>query len=199
MVSQDDDDDYDDDFRYCVEPEIRWRRHCGGVYMVLGLAVMTVGAVAMAAGHLIPARDPVVGRSANMEVIDRWAVAFNENLASCRYIGSMVFAVGVVFTVVRFWVSVISDGGGGGDGDDDDVEAEKLAAADGYDYRDLDDRRRWRRWQRRARKNDGGKQPRPAVEAAAAAAETVRIPITGSVENVQPDPRAISLQIDDSS
>lgn len=124
---------------------------------------MTVGAVAMTAGHLIPAKDPVVGRSANMEVIDRWAVAFNENLAACRYLGSAVFAVGVVFTAVRFWISVISavdysgDDYGGGDGE----AAKKL----------------------------GGKRP----------AQTVRIPITGSVQNVQPDPRAIDLRFGDSS
>lgn len=153
--------------------------------MALGLAVMTAGAVAMAVGHLIPARDPVVDRSANMEVIDRWAVAYNENLASCRYVGSVVFAVGVVFTVVRFWVSVI-----GGGGDD---EARKLDY-DGDGYRGFEEERRRRSaaQRRQAGKDGGGGGGKPAET-------TVRIPVTGSVENVQPDPRAISLQMPDGS
>lgn len=155
-----------DDFKYCVEPEIRWRRHCCGVYAVLGLVVTIMGAAAMAAGHLIPAKDTVVDRSANMEVIDRWAVAFNEHLALCRYVGSMVFAVGMVFSVVRFWISVIRDDGRT-DADEQATAAEKkLSAIDGGDR--------------------SGQQQR---------AHTVRIPITGSVENVQPDPRTIRLQL----
>lgn len=154
----------DDDFKYFVEPEIRWYRHCYGVYAVLGLAVMAVGAIAMAAGHLIPARDPVVGRSVHMEVIDRRAVSFNDHLASCRYAGSVVFAVGFVFTVVRFWASVIRGGNGG------DRVADKLRA--------------------------GEERPSPTK---VQRAQTVRIPITGSLENVQPDPTAIKLQFADSS
>jgi len=127
------------------------------VYTVLGLAVTMMGAAVMTAGHLIPAKDPVVDRSAGMEVIDRWAVAFNEHLAVCRYVGSMVFAVGVVFSVVQFWISVIRDGGDG------TAEKKPELAADG-------DCKPWHR------------------------SQSVRIPITGTVENVQPDPRAINLQ-----
>lgn len=160
----------DDDFKYFVEPEVRWYRHCYGVYAVLGLTVMVVGAIAMAAGHLIPAKDPVVGRSVHMEVIDRRAISFNDHLASCRYVGSVVFAVGFVFTVVRFWASVIRGGrGASGDGEDRRV-AEKLRA--------------------------GEERPSPAK---GRRAQTVRIPITGTLENVQPDPMAIKLQFADSS
>lgn len=154
----------DDDFKYFVEPEIRWYHHCcSGVFAVLGLAVMVAGAIAMAAGHLIPARDPVVRRSAHMEVIDRRAVSFNDHLASCRYVGSVVFAVGVVFTVVRFWASVIRTRPG--DNGEDRV-AEKLRSSE----------------QRSSSPNK---------------AQTVRIPITGTLENVQPDPLAIKLRFAD--
>eukprot|EP00102_Acyrthosiphon_pisum_P015134 XP_008185555.1 PREDICTED: neurensin-1 isoform X2 [Acyrthosiphon pisum] len=160
----------DDDFKYFVEPEVRWYRHCYGVYAVLGLAVMAVGAMAMAAGHLIPAKDPVVGRSVHMEVIDRRAVSFNDHLASCRYVGSVVFAVGFVFTVVRFWASVIRGGRGvSGNGEDHQV-AEKL--------------------------RPGEERPSPTK---VQRVQTVRIPITGTLENVQPDPTAIKLQFADSS
>ncbi|XP_060868187.1 neurensin-1-like [Metopolophium dirhodum] len=159
-----------DDFKYFVEPEVRWYRHCYGVYAVLGLAIMAVGAIALAAGHLIPAKDPVVGRSVHMEVIDRRAVSFNDHLASCRYVGSVVFAVGFVFTVVRFWASVIRGGRGiSGNGEDHRV-AEKLRA--------------------------GEERPSPTK---GQRAQTVRIPITGTLENVQPDPTAIKLQFADSS
>lgn len=159
-------DDDDDDFKYFVEPEIHWYRHCSGVYAVLGLAVMTVGAVAMAAGHLIPAKDPVVGRSVHMEVIDRRAVSFNDHLASCRYIGSVVFAIGFVFTVVRFWASMIR--GGGVSGSDEKRVAKKLQRV-------------------------GKGRPSPTK------VQTVRIPITGTLENVQPDPTTIKLQFTDNS
>lgn len=162
-------DEYDD-FKYFVEPEIRWRRHCSGVYTVLGLVIMTMGAVAMAVGHLVPAKEPMVNRSANVMMIDRWAVAFNENLASCRFVGSMLFAVGVVFTVVRFWMSVIRSGSGG----EAMFKKKKL---------DVD-------------------EERPSVEQCQqrrTAQPSVRIPITESVENVQPDPRAINLKFCDTS
>lgn len=158
--------DDDDDFKYFVEPEVRWYRHCSGVYAVLGLAVMAVGAVAMAAGHLIPAKDPVVGRSVHMEVIDRRSVSFNDHLASCRYIGSVVFAVGFVFTVVRFWASVIR--GGGVRGSEEKRVAKKLQRV-------------------------GKERPSPTN------VQTVRIPITGTLENVQPEPTAIKLQFADNS
>ncbi|XP_022175066.1 neurensin-1-like [Myzus persicae] len=158
----------DDDFKYFVEPEIRWYHHCSGAYAVLGLAVMALGAIAMAAGHLIPAKDPVVGRSVHMEVIDRRAVSFNDHLASCRYIGSVVFAVGFVFTVVRFWASMIR-GGSGVSGNGEDRVAEKLRRAD-------------------------EERPSPMSKV-----QTVRIPITGTLENVQPDPAAIKLQFADNS
>uniref|UniRef100_A0A2S2N6P2 Neurensin-1 n=1 Tax=Schizaphis graminum TaxID=13262 RepID=A0A2S2N6P2_SCHGA len=159
----------DDDFKYLVEPEIRWYHHCSGAFAVLGLAVMAVGAIAMAAGHLIPAKDPVVGRSSHMEVIDRRAVSFNDHLALCRYIGSVVFAVGVVFTVVRFWASVIRNGGSGvivvgGNGKDPAVKQLQT----------------------------GQERPSPIK------GQTVRIPITGTLENIQPDPLAIKLQFADS-
>lgn len=159
----------DDDFKYFVEPEVRWYRHCYGVYAVLGLAVMALGAIAMAAGHLIPAKDPVVGRSVHMEVIDRRAVSYNDHLASCRYIGSVVFAVGFVFTVIRFWASVIRSGGGIS-GNSEEQVAKKLLA--------------------------GEERPSPTR---VQRAQTVRIPITGTLENVQPDLKAIKLQFVDSS
>lgn len=165
--------DEDDDFKYCVEPEVPWRRHCSGVYAVLGLVIMTVGAVAMAVGHMVPTKDPMVNRSANIVVIDRWAVAFNENLASCRFVGSMLFAVGVVFTVVRFWMSVIRSGDRGS-GDQAMLEAKKLAIDE--------ERPSVKQCQQQRRRT---------------AQTSVRIPITGSVENVQPDPRAINLQFGD--
>lgn len=156
----------DDDFKYLVEPKIRWRHHCCSLYALLGLVVMIMGAVAMAAGHLIPAKNPVVLSDANTEAIDPWAIAFNDHLASCRYIGSMVLSVGVVFTVVQFWISVIR-------GDDQATVAaiKKLAA---------DDRRR--------------PSVRPDQQP-----QTVRIPITGSVETVQPDPRAIDMHFGNKS
>lgn len=155
----------DDDFKYFVEPEIRWYHHCcSGVFAVLGLAVMVTGAIAMAAGHLIPARDPVVRRSAHMEVIDRRAVSFNDHLASCRYVGSMVFAIGLVFTVIRFWASVIRTQP---DDNGKDRTADKLRSSE----------------QRSSPPNK--------------AQTTVRIPITGTLENVQPDPLAIKLRFAD--
>lgn len=127
----------------------------------------------MAVGHLVPAKESMVDRSANLVVIDRWAVAFNEHLASCRFVGSMLFAVGVVFTVVRFWMSVIRTGGG--NGDQALFEAKKLAVD----------------------------EERPSVEMCqqrrVVQTNSVRIPITGSVENVQPDPQAISLQFNNTS
>ncbi|XP_025209147.1 uncharacterized protein LOC112604368 isoform X2 [Melanaphis sacchari] len=163
---QDDDGNDDDDFKYFVEPEIRWYHHCSGAFAVLGLVVMAVGATAMAVGHLLPAKDPVVDRSTHMEVIDRRAVSFNDHLASCRYIGSMVFAVGFVFTVVRFWTSVIRNGGRkiGGNGD-----------------------------MRAAKKLRVGKERSSPTRT-----QTVRIPISGRLESVQPDPLAIKLQFADS-
>ncbi|XP_025419732.1 neurensin-1-like isoform X2 [Sipha flava] len=169
--------DEDDDFKYCVEPEIRWRRHCSGVYTVLGFAIITLGAVAMAVGHLVPAKDPMINRSANVMMIDRRAVTFNENLALCRFVGSMLFAVGVVFTVVRFWMSVIRSGrgiGDGGSGGQAMFKKKKL---------DVDEERP---------SVEQCQQRRPAQT-------SVRIPVTGSVENVQPDPRAINLKFGDTS
>lgn len=160
----------DDDFKYYVEPEFRWRGHCGGVYAVLGLAAVTIGAVIMAAGHLIPAKDPVVvGRSADAEVVDRWAVDYNEYLLLCRYVGSAVLAVGVVFTVVRFWVSVIRSQGAG---DRLLLAPHKKLAAEEYGRRIVNVQNGLR---------------------------TVRIPVTGSVETVQPEPGAIRVQFSDIS
>ncbi|VVC24511.1 Hypothetical protein CINCED_3A007659 [Cinara cedri] len=167
----------DDDFKYHVEPEIRWHGHCSGVYAVLGLTAVAIGAAMMAVGHLIPAKKTVVGQSADAEVVDRWAVSFNENLALCRCVGSAVFAVGVVFTVVRFWISVIRS-----HGDDDElplVTEKKLADAAA---------------------DDGRKSSRlPLSIELQRELHTVRIPITGSVENVQPEPGAIRLQFGDIS
>lgn len=163
----------DDDFKYCVEPEIHWRRHCCGTYAAFGLIIMIMGAVTMMIGHLMPIKDPVVGRSTNMEVIDRWAVTYNENLASCRYVGSVVLAIGVVFTVVRFWISVIR-------GNSDDEDDERCAAE-----KKLGDRRL-------SLVNHRYNQQQQV-------APSVRISISGSVENVQPDPRTINMQISDNS
>lgn len=155
----------DDDFKYYAEPEFRWRGHCGGAYAVLGLAAVTIGAAIMAAGHLIPAEDPVVGLSADAVVVDRRAVEFNENLVLCRYVGSAVLAAGVVFTVVRFWISVIRSHGAGDPG--------KPGAEE-----------------------DG---PSPPTVDVREEARTVRIPVTGSLENVQPEPGAIRVQFGDIS
>lgn len=181
-------DEDDDDFKYSIEPtEIRWRRHCGGVYAALGLAVTAVGLMAMAAGHLIPAKDPFVGRSANVEVIDQVAVEFNELLASCRYVGSAMFAAGVVFTVVRFWMSVIRGDRAANEKLEAVEDDRKLAAAVGEHLkRTYADRRR-----------SSMHQPLPLPTPHQHT--TVRIPVTGSVENVQPDPRAIHLRFDRSS
>lgn len=163
----------DDDFKYYVEPEFRWRGHCSGVYAVLGLTAVTIGAAMMAVGHLIPARVAVVDRTTDAEVVDRLAVTFNENLVLCRYAGSAAFAVGVVFTVVRFWVSVIRSHGG-----DDELllATEKKLAADAV---------------------SDGSSPQPPPRPSAREMRTVRIPITGSVENVQPEPGTIRLQFGD--
>lgn len=195
---QDEDGDDDDDFKYSMEPmTIRWRRHCGGVYAAFGLVVTALGLAVMAAGHWIPAKDPFVGRSANVEVIDGGAVEFNELLASCRYAGSAVFAAGVVFSVVRFWVSVIrgdravaeklaaaeataASGGGGG------KRAEAMAAT-------VADRLRHAERRRSSLYQSPPPPPSPYQHT------TVRIPVTGSVENVQPDPRTIHLRFDRAS
>ncbi|XP_050421222.1 neurensin-1-like isoform X2 [Adelges cooleyi] len=144
----------DDDFRYLVEPRSRCSQHCCSVSALFGLAVMSVGAVTLAAGHLIPAKDPIVGRSANLEVVDRWAVTYNQNLVACRYAGAVVFGIGVVFTVIRLWVSLIRSS----------------------------NQEHWIAEQKLGVKNDGvAKQNKQQQQP-----QTVRIPITGLVQGVQP-------------
>lgn len=170
----------DDDFKYDVEPEIRWRGHCSGMYAVLGLTVMTIGAGMMAVGHLIPARETIVGQLTDAKV--RWAVGFNENLVLCRYVGSAVFAVGVVFTVLRFWISVIRS-----HINDDELP---LVTEKTLDITTDD--------------NDKRTSPPPLPQAIKLQKDqrelhTVRIPITGSVENVQPEAGAIRLGFGDIS
>ncbi|XP_050543764.1 neurensin-1-like [Daktulosphaira vitifoliae] len=145
----------EDNFRYLIEPKSRFAQHCCNAWAFFGLTVISIGALTLAAGHLIPAKDPIVDRTANMEVVDRYAINYNQNLVTCRYVGAIVFSIGVVFSVIRLWVSLIRN-----ISEDDRFEEEKMG------------------------KDELGKQfkSRP---------QTSRIPISGSVECVQPNVNSI--------
>nr|CAD7392184.1 unnamed protein product [Timema cristinae] len=85
----------EDDFEYLVDPNKVRRSHCckgfwfrAGVWG--GVNLLLVGIIALLVGYLTPQRDMVVGYQDNLEILDRWAIAFNRRLELCRLAATVI-------------------------------------------------------------------------------------------------------------
>ncbi|CAG2054423.1 unnamed protein product [Timema podura] len=100
----------EDDFEYLVDPNKVRRSHCckgfwfrAGVWG--GVNLLLVGIIALLVGYLTPQRDMVVGYQDNLEILDRWAIAFNRRLELCRLAGLAVFCCGGLVLMVTLILS----------------------------------------------------------------------------------------------
>ncbi|XP_063244131.1 uncharacterized protein LOC134543156 [Bacillus rossius redtenbacheri] len=101
----------DDDFEYLMDPdkEQRHQRCCRGFWFRAGVwsgvNLLLVGVIALLVGYLTPPRDMVVGYQDNLEILDRWAIAFNHRLELCRLAGLTVFCCGGLVLLVTLALS----------------------------------------------------------------------------------------------
>lgn len=96
----------EDDFEFVVEPgKRRWRGFWFRVGMWVGINMLLLGLIALLVGYLTPPRQTIVGRKDNLEILDRWAIAFNHRLEICRFVGLCVFCCGAVIVMLTLLVS----------------------------------------------------------------------------------------------
>ncbi|KAJ8876427.1 hypothetical protein PR048_020872 [Dryococelus australis] len=104
----------DEDLEYLVDPEKegpRRQRCCRGFWfragVWAGVNLLLVGMIALLVGYLTPPRDMVVGYHDNLEILDRWAIAFNHRLELCRLAGLAVFCCGGVLLLVTLLLASV--------------------------------------------------------------------------------------------
>lgn len=96
----------EDDFEFVVEPgKRRWRDCWFRTGLWVGINLILLGVIALLVGHLTPARNTIVGHQENLEILDRWAIAFNRRLELCRLAGLVVFCCGGVVVMITLLIS----------------------------------------------------------------------------------------------
>lgn len=85
---------------------------CQGLWFRVGLwggaNLLLIGVIALLVGHLTPPRQTVVAFEDDLEVLDRWAIAFNHRLELCRLAGLAVFCCGGVVLLTTLLLSTIT-------------------------------------------------------------------------------------------
>uniref|UniRef100_A0A1B6CUW5 Neurensin-1 n=1 Tax=Clastoptera arizonana TaxID=38151 RepID=A0A1B6CUW5_9HEMI len=95
-----------DDFEFLVEPgKRRWKGCWFRTGLWVGVNLILLGLIALLVGHLTPVRNTIVGHQNNLEILDRWAIAFNRRLELCKLGGLTAFCVGGLVVMVTLLVS----------------------------------------------------------------------------------------------
>ncbi|XP_067009201.2 nucleolar protein dao-5 [Anabrus simplex] len=105
-----DDGIQEDDFEFLVDLTKDLKpKCCKGFWFRAGLwsgiNLMLIGLIALMVGYFTPQRKMVVAYHDELEILDRWAIAFNHRLDMCRLVGLAVFCFGGVIVLITLLVS----------------------------------------------------------------------------------------------
>lgn len=95
----------EDDFEFVVEPGRR-RRSCWFLISILfGVAFLLVGIIIILIANLTPLKNPIVGIKHNLEILDQKAIAFNQKIEMCQFLGLIVFCAGGIVIMLTLLVA----------------------------------------------------------------------------------------------
>ncbi|XP_071036259.1 neurensin-1-like isoform X2 [Parasteatoda tepidariorum] len=102
-------EDIENPFGYIMP--VRKRRKqilCWRILFGSGLFILCVGLVALLVGFLVPKRKEIVDSQEDIEIIDRYDQAFNQDLDTCKVVGIILFCTGgILVTVVLLALTVL--------------------------------------------------------------------------------------------
>lgn len=70
-----------------------------------GIVFLLIGIIVILVANLTPLKNPVVGIKHNLEILDQKAIAFNQKIETCQFLGLIIFCAGGIVIMLTLLVA----------------------------------------------------------------------------------------------